>query len=90
MKIASRQFRPPVSDGAKELDGFKKCLRELQALYIEAAAILDDLLCAPPEEIIRDLCARFRTIQEYFVIRYEEARAYAVSAFGRVETVISP
>jgi hypothetical protein len=86
---SGKAFRTPGSGGAKKLHALKKCLRELQSLYTEAATILDDLLRTPPAEIIRELCARFRIIQEYFAMRYEEARAYAVSALGRVEAAIS-
>ncbi len=67
----------------------KKCLSELQALYIEATAILHDLLISPSVEIVRGLCARFRILQEYFAMRYQEARALAISALGSVEAALS-
>jgi hypothetical protein len=67
----------------------KKCLHELQALYAEAIDILNKLLVMPSEEIVRDLCARFHVIQEYFAMRYHEARGYAVAALGRVEAALS-
>jgi len=67
----------------------KKCLRELQALYIEATTILHDLSINPSAEIIRCLCARFRILQEYFAMRYHEAQALAISAFGTVESAFS-
>jgi hypothetical protein len=67
----------------------KKCLSELQALYIEATTILDGLLINPSAEIVRSLCARFLILQEYFAMRYHEARALAVSALGPVEAALS-
>ena len=66
----------------------EKCLSELQALYIEATAILRDLLIIPSTEVIRSLCARFRILQEYFAMRYDEARALAISALGTVEAAL--
>jgi hypothetical protein len=67
----------------------KKCVRELQALYAEASEILADLLINPSAEIVRALCARFHVLQEYFALRYHEARAHAISALGLVEAALS-
>lgn len=67
----------------------KKCLSELQALYREATDILQDLLMSPSAEISRNLCARFRIVQEYFVMRYHEARTLAISILGTVEAALS-
>ncbi|MGA2691018.1 MAG: hypothetical protein ABSF76_01520 [Opitutaceae bacterium] len=66
-----------------------RCLDELQALYAEAIKILDELLICRSAAIVRGLCARFHILQEYFVMRYNEARALAHSAFGRAKTVLS-
>ena len=74
-----------MSAPSKNLRILKKCLGELQALYLEAITILDDLLISPSAEIIRGLCARFRILQEYFVLRYQEARTRAIAALGSVE-----
>ena len=67
----------------------KKCLHELQALYAEAISILNKLLIRPSTEIVRDLCARFYVLQEYFAMRYYEARAHAIAALGHVEAALS-
>jgi hypothetical protein len=67
----------------------KKCLGELRALYIETTIILHDLLISPWAEIIRSLCERFRVLQEYFFMRYHEARALAISALGSDEAASS-
>lgn len=67
----------------------KKRLTELWALYLEATAILHDLLISRSAEIIGALCARFRILQEYFAMRYHEARALAISALGSVEAILS-
>ena len=66
----------------------KKCLRELRTLYLEATAILSELLVAPSAAGVRALCARFRILQEYFAMRYQEARAQAISALGSVKAAI--
>jgi hypothetical protein len=79
----------PVSTSPKGLRILKRCLNELQALYVEATNILQDLLIGPSAESIRDLCARFRILQEYFVMRYREARELALSVFGSVEAALS-
>ena len=63
----------------------RKCLNELQALYAEAIDILNDLLIGPSADIVRGLCARFQVLQEYFAMRYREARAHAISVLGDVE-----
>jgi len=80
---------PPVPALPKKLRVLKKCLRELKALYIEATAILKDLLANPSADIVRNLCARFHILQEYFVLRYQEARAYAISVLGHFESTLS-
>jgi|CZKI01.1.fsa_nt_gi hypothetical protein len=67
----------------------KKCLHELQALYAEAINILNKLLISPSAEILRGLCARFYILQEYFAMRYHEARAHAIAALGHVEAALS-
>ena len=67
----------------------KKCLRELQALYAEAINILNKLLIRPSTGIVRELWARFYVLQEYFAMRYHEARAHAIAALGHVEAALS-
>ena len=74
---------------AAKLRLLKKCLHELQALYAEAISILNELLIRPSTEVVRDLCARFYVLQEYFVMRYHEARAYVIAALGHVEAALS-
>ena len=77
--------RPPISSPANRLRVLKRCLGELQALYAEAIDILNDLLISPPAEIARGLCARFQILQEYFAMRYREAKSHAISALGDLE-----
>jgi hypothetical protein len=67
----------------------RKCVRELQALAIEASTILDDLVLNPSAEIVRSLCARFYILQEYFAMRYQEARRCAIAALGHVQAALS-
>jgi len=76
---------PTPSDKLRVL---RKCIRELQALYLEATTILHDLMLNCSAEVIRNLCARFHALQEYFVIRYYEARDHAMSALGSVESAL--
>jgi hypothetical protein len=64
-------------------------VRELRALLIEAGTILDHLLMNPSAEIIRRLCSRYYDLQEYFVLRYAEARSCAVVALGTVQAALS-
>ena len=64
-------------------------MRELRALLIEAGTILDHLLMNPSAEIIRRLCSRYYDLQEYFVLRYAEARSCAVVALGTVQAALS-
>jgi len=66
----------------------KKCLVELAAIYAEALRILNELMITPAAEIVQRLCHRFYIIQEYFAIRYHEARAHAISALGHVEAAL--
>ena len=66
----------------------KKRLRELQELYLEAATILNDLLLSSSTDIARGLCERFHVLQEYFVMRYRQARALAIAALGQVEAAL--
>jgi len=66
----------------------KRCLSELQALYAEAIGILKDLLINPSADIVRGLCVRFQILQEYFAMRYREARGHAISALGDVEAAL--
>jgi hypothetical protein len=84
----SRPTDSPEPTPSDNLRVLHKCLRELQALYLEATAILHDLLLNRSAELVRDLCARFHALQEYFVIRYYEARAHAMSALGSVEAAL--
>jgi hypothetical protein len=79
----------PVSGSPKNLRVLKKCIRELQAILVEASTILDHLVLHPAAEIIRSLCARFCILQEYFAMRYQEARACAIAALGHVEAALS-
>ena len=74
-----------VSPPPESLRKLRKCLSELQALYAEAIDILNDLLIGPSADIVRGLCARFQILQDYFALRYREARAHAISALGDVE-----
>jgi hypothetical protein len=64
----------------------RRCLDELQALYAEAVSILNDLLISHSVEAVRELCARFHIIQEYFVMRYNLAKARGTSARWYVGT----
>jgi hypothetical protein len=79
----------PVSASPKEFRVLKKCLRELQALYAEANAILNDLMISPSADIVRCLCTRFRVLQDYFALRYREARKLAIFVLGSVEAALS-
>jgi hypothetical protein len=72
---------------AKKLRVLRRCLSELQALYAESAEILARLLVSPSADIVRGLCARFQILQEYFVMRYREAKAHAISALGGVRAI---
>jgi hypothetical protein len=83
--------RKPLSPSTpeKKFRMLKRCLRELQALYAEAIHILDELLIGPPVEVVRSLCARFYILQEYFAMRYHEARTHAIAALGHVEAALS-
>ena len=87
--LSSGRTNSPASASPKQLHALRKCLSELQALYVEAMTILDALLLSPATEVIRGLCARFRILQEYFAMRYHEARALAISALGSVEGALS-
>jgi hypothetical protein len=91
MKKYSKKMRPgsSLSASPKKLRVLKKCIRELQALLIEAGVILNDLVLDPSAEIVRGLCTRFYVLQEYFVMRYHEARACAIAALGYVEATLS-
>jgi hypothetical protein len=60
----------------------------LRAIYTEAVAILGELLISPSADIAGALCARFQILQEYFAMRYREARAHAISTLGRVEAAL--
>ena len=53
------------------------------------AQMLDHLLRDPSAEIIRRLCSRYYILQEYFVMRYTEARSCAVAALGTVQAALS-
>ena len=75
----------PVISQAKKLRVLRRCLSELQALYAEAVEILANLLVSPSADIVRSLCARFQILQEYFVMRYREAKAHAISSLGGVK-----
>jgi hypothetical protein len=61
----------------------KRYLRELQAIHREAVKVLNNLLIGHPSEIVRSLCKRYYILQEYFFMRYQEARAYAISVLGQ-------
>ena len=84
-----RQIRSPRSafreNKNRSLRVLRKCLSELQALYVEATTILRDLLVNPSAEITHGLCARFRVLQEYFALRYQETRRLAISVLGSVK-----
>jgi hypothetical protein len=75
----------PVAD----LRLLRQCIHELQALYTEAVRILDRLLTGASTEIVSDLCARFHVLQEYFAMRYQEAKAHAINVLGHVEAALS-
>ena len=66
----------------------RKCLSELQAPYAEATDILSDPLVARSADMVRGLCARFQVLQEYFAMRYREARTRAISALGEVNAAL--
>ena len=78
-----------VAGSRKDLRILKKCTRELQAALIEASAILDNLVLNPAAEISPSLCLRFCILQEYFAMKYQEARACAVAALGNVEASLA-
>ena len=84
MRIRTRRPESPAS----KLRLLRKCLVELEAIYAGALRILDELLITPAAEIVQSLCQRFYVIQEYFVLRYHEARAHAISALGHVEAAL--
>jgi hypothetical protein len=84
-KSQSLRSHPAKPIPARSLQRLKKCLRELQAIHREAVKILNKILIGPPADILRSLCKRFYILQEYFVMRYHDARAHAVSALGHVE-----
>jgi len=86
---APGRSRAPISAATDALRKLKKCVRELRALLIEAGTILDHLLMNPSAEIIRRLCSRYYDLQEYFVLRYAEARSCAVVALGTVQAALS-
>lgn len=79
----------PLSASPQDIRRLKKCVRELRALLREASDILRDLMLDPAAEIARGLCARFHILQEYFVLRYQEARARAIVALGYGNAVLS-
>jgi hypothetical protein len=81
--------RSSASSTAKKLRVLKKYVRELQALYAEAIKILEGLLINPSIDAARKLCARFHVLQEYFALRYHEAKAFAISTLGKVEAALS-
>jgi hypothetical protein len=85
----TKRTRPPVSASSKALCALKKCVRELRALLVEAGAILSDLIRNASAEILRSLCLRFYILQEYFAMRYQQARTCAVAALGHVEAALS-
>jgi hypothetical protein len=66
----------------------KKCLHELEILYSEASDILKILSLNYSNEITRKLCERFYLLQEYFVMRYEEAKAHAIVVLGNAEAAL--
>ena len=92
VKKCPKKTRFPSSDlrQATRLRLLRKCLGELKRLFSEANRILGELLIRPSADIIRGLCERFRILQEYFAMRYHEARKLAFSALGRIETDLSP
>ena len=79
----------PIYDTRKNLRVLKKYVRELRALLVEANTILTKLVLNPSAEIVRSLCLRFRILQEYFVLRYHDARAFAIAALGHVKAVLA-
>ena len=64
-------------------------MRELRALLKEAGSILDRLILTPSAEMIHKLCSRFYIVQEYFVMKYAEARTCAVAALGHAKAALS-
>jgi len=79
---------PANSIPTRSLQRLKKSLRELQAIHREAVKILNKLLTGPTAEVVHSLCKRFYILQEYFVMRYLEARECAISVLGRVKGAI--
>ena len=87
MKPHPTPRRRRTSPGGGSSRALQKCVRELRALYAEASGLLEALLLNPAAEILWDLCARFQIVQEYFAMRYRQARTHAVSALGHVEAL---
>jgi hypothetical protein len=88
-KRTSARIRTRLPESpATKLRLLRKCLVELRAIYAEALRILNKLLSTSAAEIVHTLCQRFYIIQEYFVMRYHEARAHAISALGHVEAAL--
>ena len=79
----------PVSGAPKNLRVLKKYVRELRALLVEATTILNDLVLNPSAEIVRHLCAQFSILQDYFAVRYQQARTCAIATLGHIEAVWS-
>lgn len=80
---------PPLSASLHNIRRLKKCVRELRALLREASDIIRDLMLNPAAEIARGLCSRFHVLQEYFVLRYHEARTWAIAALGYGDAVLT-
>jgi hypothetical protein len=86
---ARLQHPRAASPQERRFRALRKRLVELKELYAEANMILQELLIRTSAASIRGLCARFRILQDYFALRYQEARALAFAALGRIETVLS-
>jgi hypothetical protein len=80
--------RWPSSSANPTLRELRKRLGELQQLYAEVVDIFNDLSISPSPEIARGLCARFQVLQEYFVLRYQEARTHAIRALGDIRAAL--
>lgn len=88
-RLARRPTHPAVSASPEAFRRLKVYVRELRALLIEAGSILERLILASSAEMIRRLCSRFYIVQEYFVMKYADARSCAVAALGYAKAALS-
>lgn len=79
---------PAKSTQARGLQRLKRYLRELRAIHCEAIRVLDRIRIDAAVETVRGLCRRFYILQEYFVMRYHEAMAHAISVLGHAQAAL--